>query len=168
MNLKTTKINLKTFSESDLLAAKSIVAEYVKNCRSIDPNTPGFLAVPAKFHYAFSFDIDDEEEKESFIEANNNLDIDAKFENFYIFLYAIEHYTFDQHVGHLLHPFFSKNVNEEFECFLNFRFNEPTSIRDFVTLLSSQGFVYNYDTMQGSDDACILPDLMNTIEFVKS
>lgn len=165
---KQHQVILKTFSSQEMLDATQIVNDYLKNFESTDMNKlrPGIKAIPAKMEYVFSVDPDEEDETDAFKEANEKKDVNAKFENFYLYITPIDKKTFDQHSSYLLQYDLGNNVNESMESFYEFRFRTPVSILNFVKMLSEKGFVYNYDKETGCDDSCVLPDLMRTINFV--
>lgn len=158
-------IFLKTFSEDDIELAVDLVETFVNTYQEPRPTEDGYFAIPSQFTYSFT-EMDDDEDGH-FGYANRNLDINAKFSVFSLYLTPIEHDGYDQHLQPLLHQFFPRNSGEDMECVFSFHYNHPISIKEFVTMMSKQGFKYEYNRDDRYDDRCLLKEVMRTFNFVE-
>lgn len=158
-------IFLKTFSADDVKLAESMVTVFVENYNEPRPTAQGFLAIPSQFTYTFT-EID-EDATEEFEDANRHLDVNAKFRTFTLFMKPINHEGYDQHLQSLLQHFFPRQFGEEMECVFGIYYNHPISIKDFVVMMSKQGFKYDFEHDNNYDDACCLRDVMQTFNFLE-
>ena len=158
-------IFVRTFSKDDMDRASKMVDEFVNTNHEPRATSAGFLAIPSQFTYSFT-DIDDDESGE-FARANRHLDINARFNTFSLYLTPVEYDDYDQHLHPLLKEFFPRSSGEEMECVFGFYYDNPISIKDFVTMLSKQGFKYEFERDDRYDDRCLLKDVMRTFNFVE-
>jgi hypothetical protein len=165
VKLGTHDIFVKTFDDKEIELAKKIVEQYMQTYNPPRSTEKGFLAIPSQFTYSFT-DMDDDEEG-LFAAANENLDINAKFKIFTLYLAPIEHPNFDQHLQSLLEQFFPKSSGEDMECVFSFYYDRPISIKDFVTMMSKNGFTYSGKSGNPDyyDDHCLLKNVMDTLKF---
>lgn len=158
-------IFVKTFSENDMKLASEMVDHFVATYNHPRATAQGFFAIPSQFTYSFT-DFDDDESGQ-ISRANRNLDINAKFNTFNLYLTPIEHDDYDQHLQPLLEHFFPSRCGEEMECVFGFYYDHPISIKDFVTMMAKQGFKYEFERDDRYDDRCLLKQVMNTFNFVE-
>lgn len=165
VKLGTHDIFVRSFDNQEVEMAKKIVEQYMQTYNPPRATEKGFLAIPSQFTYSFT-DIDDDEEG-LFAAANENLDINAKFKIFTLYLAPIEHPNFDQHLQSLLEQFFPRNSGEDMECVFSFYYDRPISIKDFVTMMSKNGFTYGGKSGNPDyyDDHCLLKNVMETFKF---
>jgi len=160
VTLGTHEIFLKTFSEDDRSNAANIVSNYMDDYHPPRPTEDGFFAIPSQFTYSFSSEEGEDDDEMEY--ANSNLDINAKFTQFVIYISPNDYPDYDQHLHSLLSPFFSRNFGEEMECVFGFYYDRPTSIKEFVTMMAKQGFKYD-----SHNDQCLLKDVMETFTYLE-
>ena len=165
IELKSHDIFVKTFTEDDLELASNLVGRFIESGDDPRATAKGFFAVPSQFTYSFT-DVNGDESG-NLSRANRNLDINTKFNTFNLYLTPIEHDDYDQHLQPLLQQFFPRQCGEEMECVFGFYYDNPISIKDFVIMMSKQGFKYEFDRDDRYDDRCLLKDIMRTFNFVE-
>lgn len=165
IELGTHDIFLKTFSKDEVDLAVDMVDHFVNTYNEPRSTDKGFFAIPSQFTYSFT-DMENDESGQM-TRANRNLDINAKFETFSLYLTPIEHDGYDQHLQPLLQEFFPRHSGEEMECVFGFYYDNPISIKDFVTMMAKKGFKYEFDRDDSYDDRCLFKDVMRTFNFVE-
>lgn len=160
ITLGTHEVFLKTFSDSDMSNAATIVANYMDDYHPPRPTEDGFFAIPAQFTYSFSSEEGEEDEEMEY--ANSTLNIDAKFSQFIIYISPNDYSDYNQHLHSLLSSFLPRNTGEEMECVFGFYYNKPISIKEFVTMMANKGFRHD-----SHNDQCLLKDLMDTFTYLE-
>ena len=178
IDIKNNTIIFRQFSKKDNTDAKRLIKRYIGTIYGeneedeeeeefIQQSTQkGYEAIPNQINYFFT--LLDEEYEDQMKRINENKDYNAKLNTFILYIYPNQEENYDQHIGPLLENFLGPQFSEDTECIFSTSFDEPMSIKDFVQMMSSKGFVYAFldSTNPQDNETCLLADTVRSLDFV--